>query len=105
MCQGSAPAKAIILLILILVRFLVLLDFLLLFSTWSALNYPARCSCALPGELRGKRELLSRSRDGHLPVKAAIRDPVGAAIREEGDYVSITSVDGSLEEVGVGEYR
>jgi len=64
-----------------------------------------RCSCALPGELRGKRELLSRSRDGHLPVKAAISDPVGAAIREEGDYVSITSVDGSLEEVGVGEYR
>ena len=48
---------------------------------------------------------MSRSRDGHLPVKAAIREPVGAAIREEGDYVSITSVDGSLEEVGVGEYR
>ena len=48
---------------------------------------------------------MSRSRDGHLPVKAAIRDPFGAAIREEGDYVSITSVDGSLEEVGVGEYR
>jgi len=73
-----------------------------------------RCSCALPGELRGKREQLSRAREGHLggtPAReghlAPTGPPVSAASGEgqEPDYASIASVDGSLEEVAGGEYR
>jgi len=103
-----------------------------------------RCSCALPGELRGKRELLSRAREGHVVrskdghrhprdghppqsregqsqsrdmplhykeshVRSRARVPtdrlLAAGDEEEPDYASIESVDGSLQEVGVGEYR
>ena len=78
-----------------------------------------RCSCALPGELRGKRELLSRAREGHLPASAPIpiraptraptsaptRDPTPTSEGQEPDYASIVSVDDRLEEVGFGEYR
>jgi len=65
-----------------------------------------RCSCALPGELRGKRELLSRARAGHL-LNASSAPTSGTPIRElqEPDYASIANVDGRLEEVAVGDYR
>jgi len=62
-----------------------------------------RCSCALPGDLRGKRELLSRAREGHLPSTTTF--PSREVEQQESDYASIQSVDGSLEEVAVGEYR
>jgi len=72
-----------------------------------------RCSCALPGELRGKREQLSRAREGHSAptsppiIPAPIRSHTSAPTTEgqEPDYASIASVDGRLEEVAVGEYR
>jgi len=74
-----------------------------------------RCSCALPGELRGKRELLSRAREGHLhtsapipirvPTSAPTRDPTPTSEGQEPDYASIVTVDDRLEEVGIGDYR
>jgi len=68
-----------------------------------------RCSCALPGELGGKREQLSRAREGHLaPTSPPILAATGTPTSREGqepDYASIASVDGRLEEVAVGEYR